>query len=775
MPPPITPKRPRGRPAKSIDPAAAAASFGLEQFAALRGYLNGLDPQAACSRYLTTELPPAGEGAALRRLIALLDTVATAAANRPFGTPEADQARRAAGILRARIGEAELRRQALLARDRLARLRRTANQSPPAPSPASTASPSTAVAVDRHLPGRFDSLDSFREHYIETRLSGADPDLGEDEWEALFMQELVEFEAAQPSPPQRMTAIAIAREPEGRPALPSGLVVKPDEALAALETCRWIVTRQPKPSDLVDTWFTGNTVRRLRAADLPTLYSLVERLNQRGQRWWAQVRGLGPARGQRITEWLLTVGAEAGLSLRPDLAMPVQYARLLQKSTQATAPGWQALAEVGLEPLVLLTGRQALDGAEGIFRLPTANLLGAKNDLEAIAGALAKYKDKPATLAVYSREVCRFALWCYFEVRKPISSITIPDARRFKEFLDDVPLDWINPVPTPRGTYGWRPFRGQLNEASKRKALTAVHVILHQLQAAGYLAGNPMAGVLKRAALKRPSMDVGRSFDSSQWDFILKQLDQLPSPHRLAAIENAQAPTAVKQRLAALESARARRLKALLRLLQSTGLRRDECHRGRLSHITKVMVDGQAFYTLAVVGKGGKLRDVYLPTPVLQLVLEHLQDRDQDMFGDDPQTESGRARIPLISVLSRPLPAWQPPTGEKVQPVLQPGRLADPTGALGVDGMHQILKRFFARCAIAARAAGLDSERFGAASAHWMRHTFGTMLADNDTDLRTVQKAMGHSSINTTAHYSRKDRDKLLRELHAGMPDSMRS
>jgi integrase len=770
---PIAAKRRPGRPAKSLDPAVAAAAFGLEQFAALRGYLGGLDPQAACSRYLTNEPRPASEGAALRRLISLLEAVATAAASRPAGTPEAEQAQRAARILRLRIGNAELRRQALLARDRLSRLRRTVRVGnlPASPSPAPEALPAGAP-----LPARFDSLDSFRDHYIETRLDGIDPDLGEEEWEALFMEGLVELEAARaPLAPQKMTAIAIAEATDPvRGTLPSGLVVKPDEALAALETCRWVVSRQPIASDLVDTWFTGNTVRRLKAADLPTLYSLVLLLNQRGRRWWTRVKGLGPERGQRVTDWLLSVGQEAGLKLRPDLAMPLQYSRQLQKGVQARGAGWETLSEVGLEPLALLAGHQALDGAHGAFRLATENLLGARTDLEAIAGALAKYKDKPSTLVVYSREICRFALWAYVVMRKPISSISIPDARRYKEFLDDVPSDWINPIPTPRGTYGWRPFRGQLDDASKRKALTAVHVVLQQLHAAGYLAGNPMAGVLKRAALKRPSMDVGRSFDSDQWEFILAQLDQLPSPRRLQAIERSRSTPEVKERLKAFEAASARRLKALVRLLQSTGLRRDECHRARLDAITKVLVDGQPFYTLAVVGKGGKLRDVYVPTPVLQLVLEHLQDRDQAIFADDPHTKEGRAGIPLISVLRPPLPAWQPTLDGRGAPALVARDLADPSGALGIDGMHHILKRFFTKCAVGARAAGLDASRFNAASAHWMRHTFGTMLADNDTDLRTVQKAMGHSSIQTTAHYSSKDQIKMLRELHAGMPASMR-
>jgi len=736
----------------------------------VRGYLSGLDPQGACSRYLPGEQRPASEGAALRRLIALLAKIADTAAARPHGTQEAEQAQRAARTLRARQHDAELRRQALLGKDRLARLRRQAaglaNAALPSPPP--------PPGPEASLPARFDSLDAFREHYIETRLGGLDPDLGEDEWEALFVEALEDMEgalnASSKSTPLPQPVMSLVDEV----AVPTSRIAEADQALAALETCRWVVTREPKASDLVDTWFTGNTVKRLKAADVPTLYALVELINQRGRRWWKAVRGLGPERGQRVTEWLQSVGGQAGLNLRTDLAIPVPVARMMQRATQAAAPGWDRLAAVHLEPLALVAAQQSLDGSVSVFRLSGANLLGAKTDLEAIAGVLEKYADRAHTLAVYSREICRFAFWCYFELRKPISSVTMPDARRFKEFLDNIPADWINPIPTLRGTHGWRPFRGQLDDATKRKALTSVHVVLHQLHSAGYLVGNAMAGVLKRSSIAKPTMDVSRSLSEEQWQFILGQLDALPSSRRLAAIQRSNRSPPAKARLTQAEHAKARRLKALMRLLQATGMRIHECENARLSHITKVPLDKDVFYTLDVIGKGNKHRLVYVPTPVLQLVLEHLQDRNQDIFNDDAQTASGRARMPLISVLQSPVASWQEAApGES--PALLATPLAHPSGALGASSMHRILKRFLVGCVLQAKGDGLDTDAFERASAHWLRHTFGTMLADNGTDLRTIQSALGHSNINTSAAYSRKSRDKLLRELHAGMPESMRT
>lgn len=774
-PPPVSmpAKRGRGRPPQATDPTTQPLRLSLEQFSALRAFLGGMAALEACRRYLPAAGALSSERTALHRLMTLLQIVLLAARQRPGESAEIQRAQRSAAVLQECLDFAFARRASLLAQDRLARLRRQEFQptsaAPPSPPPAQMKKP-----VQEHArPSFLSTLEDFRAHYIETRLDGQDPELPEEEWQEMFAEAEAEFAPCPSSSPdampslalregERLSAIAHAELAQERAAaLPP---VAAHAALNALEACRWLLQRQPLASDGVATWLSPNTAKRLSAAGLSTLASVAERIQARGGRWWGPIAGLGPRRAQRIQDWLLSVAPVAGLSLTaassptlPDL----EWAPLSLLQIEAP-PGHDdpdltdmaatalRLGEVQLSPLAWLLGRRALDGGNGVLRLADENLLGAHSDVDALACALGKYRAQPRTLAVYSREMLRFALWCFLEKRVAISSLTVTDAREFKGFLDAIPSSWINPVTVRRGEPGWRPFRGQLTENSKRKAMTVVHVILQQLLETGYLRGNAMAGV-SRNGERRPAFDVERSFDAKHWKLVLEQLES-PAGRLPGDDPGPAAPVLLAQ-------AKLRRLRALVRLLHATGLRRDECFRARFGDLCRVTVDGKLVWLLKVAGRGQVTREVYVPDAVVELIKEHLADR-VGRFVDDFETAEGRSRVPLISVLTLgPRPRGMRPPIQRREGHKP---LGEPAGALGVDAMHKILKGFLTGCASSAEKRGWDGSQFSRASLHWLRHTFAAVLADGGTDLRTMQRALGHASINTTAHYARKDHVSML-------------
>jgi site-specific recombinase XerD len=50
------------------------------------------------------------------------------------------------------------------------------------------------------------------------------------------------------------------------------------------------------------------------------------------------------------------------------------------------------------------------------------------------------------------------------------------------------------------------------------------------------------------------------------------------------------------------------------------------------------------------------------------------------------------------------------------------------------------------------------------ASAHWLRHSAGSHMADQKIDLRTVRDNLGHASLTTTSIYLHVDDDRRHQE-----------
>lgn len=158
-----------------------------------------------------------------------------------------------------------------------------------------------------------------------------------------------------------------------------------------------------------------------------------------------------------------------------------------------------------------------------------------------------------------------------------------------------------------------------------------------------------------------------------------------------------------------LEAARSPRQRALVMVLYSTGLRVSEVVRLRIEDL-----DGDRGMIRVRSGKGGKDRYTLLSDRCLAAVNDHLRYR------------------------AKP-DVW-----------LFPG---------GRDGRHVTTRSVQKTVARLGRRAELDKRL----TPHVLRHTFATHLLESGTDIRFIQKLLGHSSTRTTEVYTHVTNTRLAR------------
>jgi len=157
--------------------------------------------------------------------------------------------------------------------------------------------------------------------------------------------------------------------------------------------------------------------------------------------------------------------------------------------------------------------------------------------------------------------------------------------------------------------------------------------------------------------------------------------------------------------------------RAILELLFSTGL--------RVSELAALNVDEINFTRgeIAVLGKGKKVRLVFLSEEAIKLLSEYLIER-----GLDPNSETKPKDEPLF--------------------------LSNRDTRLTVRSIERLVKRY-------AQRAGITKK----VSPHTLRHSFATDLLVSGADIRSVQSLLGHSSISTTQIYTHVT-DQHLRDVH---------
>ena len=161
-----------------------------------------------------------------------------------------------------------------------------------------------------------------------------------------------------------------------------------------------------------------------------------------------------------------------------------------------------------------------------------------------------------------------------------------------------------------------------------------------------------------------------------------------------------------------------RRMSVMLELMYACGLRVSE-----LVSLPENCINFDKRQIL-VRGKGSKERIIPVAPQAIQAVLDYFSYRDYFIKG-------GRKSI------------W-----------LFPSKISS-SGHITRDAFFKHLKDIAVR-------AGISPQKV---TPHVLRHSFATHLLNHDVDLRSVQKMLGHESINTTEIYTHIISDKLIKTV----------
>jgi integrase/recombinase XerD len=326
------------------------------------------------------------------------------------------------------------------------------------------------------------------------------------------------------------------------------------------------------------------------------------------------------------------------------------------------------------------------------------------------------------------RQAERLLLWALIEAGKPLSSLTHEDQLRYQRFLaDPQPAErWVMPPgrKLPRQHPQWRPFAGPLSPASARQALVVVNSLFSWLVQAGYLAGNPLALARQRRTKAAPR--VVRLLDEDLWSQVKVAIQAMPlaSPREQAV------------------HARARWLFSLLFLC---GLRISEVVTNTMGNFfCRADKGGELRWWLEVTGKGDKTRLVPATSELMVEVARYRKSLNLPALPREHET------TPLL------LPVWWRAPGRAETAPQSPAPLTR-------AAVHGIVKAVFELAAQHVLAQGeshaAQAHRLRAASAHWLRHTAGSRMADG-VDLRHVRDTLGHASISTTSVYLHAEDDR---------------
>jgi site-specific recombinase XerD len=376
-----------------------------------------------------------------------------------------------------------------------------------------------------------------------------------------------------------------------------------------------------------------------------------------------------------------------------------------------------------LAPIETVVITPDLNGRNGTNRA-TGNRpqIAAQNDIDAIKAWLARFVDTKTTFDNYRKEAERLLLWSTVQLQKPLSSLTHEDLLVYQHFLGD-PQPVARWVMRDGRKFGrshpeWRPFAGPLSPSSQRQAIIILNTLFSWLVNAGYLAGNPLS--LSRQRTRKAKPRVTRYLEEDLWAEVKATIDAMP-------------------READREREHYLRTRWLFSLLYLCGLRISEVVGNTMGgFFCRRDKDGEERWWLEIIGKGDKTRIVPATNELMVELARYRREKGLSPFPVHAED------VPLLL-----------PIGTQQRHMTR-------------GAVHALVKQVFQDTADRLRLRGSNFEpiatRVELASAHWLRHTAGSHMANSNVDLRHVRDNLGHESITTTSGYLHSSDDARHRE-----------
>lgn len=496
---------------------------------------------------------------------------------------------------------------------------------------------------------------------------------------------------------------------------------------------------QPQPEDPVSAWFRPIVSRALRQEDIQTLAQLMAYITLRGKRWYLPVPRLGTGKARAIERWLQAQAQALGTLVVADDTPRADRVDLGADGASRLVPLEQVRRVV-----------PALDGSEGRNRAPGWCLIAARDDLEAVQAYLSRFRERDKTARAYQKELERFFLWCICARRTALSSVGADDCERYKDFLAQPDPAWIG-TKAPRASVRWRPFAGPLQPESQRYAVLVLRGFFAWLVGVRYLGGNPWLMVKDPVIAQRElPMAIDKALPGQLWESLTRRDGLLD---RLCVRFSATAPAGpLSAKDADTPGAQCRLARAAVLLMGCSGARREEVARARRSHLKPVpeqagIPDG--LWELALLGKRGKWRTVFLPPRVIEALRAHWADRGHAF-------EDAHQDLALLSPVS--LPATR--TARSKHLTLREGLPVLSGQGFSPDGLYRVLTTTLLRIAEDSTLPLDKAERqlLRQAAPHALRHTFATHAVANDIPTDVLQRLLGHASLQTTSLYVRAER-----------------